>query len=77
MANQSQTVHLPPLPTDAIVEAPAREEAPPMRPDPDESARMEEALATDAEGVFSGFRLALAICLTFWAALAASIAWLL
>ncbi|HEX2111043.1 MAG TPA: hypothetical protein VHF67_05775 [Gaiellaceae bacterium] len=77
MTNRSHTAHLPLLPADAVVEAPAREEAPSTRPDPDEATLMEEALEADADAVFRGFRLALAVALAFWAVLGVLLAWLL
>jgi hypothetical protein len=77
MGNRSHSLHLPLLRTDSVVEAPPRDEAPAARSDVDEATRMEEALESDAEGFFRGFRLALALALTFWAMVAALLVWLL
>jgi hypothetical protein len=77
MANRSHSVHLPLLRTDAVVEAPQRDDAPPAQTELDEAARMEESLETDADAVFQGFRLALGLAVAFWAVIAVVLVWLL
>jgi hypothetical protein len=77
MTDRSQAAALLLVSGESAVEAPVRPERETARPDPDEAALMEAELETDAHSVLRGFRLAIAISLAFWGALAAVIAWLL
>jgi hypothetical protein len=76
MANRLQAPSLPVDFVDAFVHAPPRVDAPAARPDPDEAALIEEAVETRGSTFVRGLRVAVAISLAFWGALAAVIAWL-